>query len=133
MKKISGKIVRGKGRGKGFGFPTANVVLKGVYLARNPVSSGVYACWVTVCGKRFASATSVGVNEMFGEKSPTIEAHLLDFSGDIYGENVEIEFVKRLREMQRFPTVSALQEQMEMDVQQVRIVLSTLHSSLKGN
>lgn len=119
MKKISGKIVRGKGRGRGLGFPTANVFYDG----KLPVEYGVYACWVTVAGKRYAAATSVGVNEMFGETESTIEAHLLDFSGDIYGENVEIEFVKRLRAMERFDTVEALIEQIKKDVEEVRSVL----------
>ena len=71
-------------------------------------------------GKRYSAATSVGVNEMFDAKALTVEAHLLDFSGDIYGENVEIEFVKRLREMERFDTVKALVEQIKKDVEEVR-------------
>ncbi|MDO8581698.1 MAG: riboflavin kinase [bacterium] len=119
MKKISGKIVHGSGRGKQLGFSTANIAVQG----KVPVVHGVYACWVTVQGKRYAAATSVGVNEMFGEKEPTIEAHILDFSGDIYGENVKMEFVKRLRAMERFDTVKALKEQIKKDVEGVQGVL----------
>ena len=119
--KISGRVVRGKGRGKQLGFPTANLAVQG----KVPIEYGIYACWVTVQRKRFAAATSVGVNEMFDEKAPTIEAHLLDFSGDIYGENVEIEFVKRLRVMKRFATVKALASQIQKDVEEARRALST--------
>lgn len=122
MEKISGKIVRGKGRGKELGFPTANIAVQG----KLPIEYGVYVCWVKVGGKQLKAAVSVGVNEMFDEKEPTIEAHLLDFSGDIYGENVEIEFVKRLRVMKRFDTVEALKEQIERDVEGVmRALLGT--------
>lgn len=116
MEKILGKIVRGRGRGKQLGFPTANIAVQG----KVPVAYGVYACWATVQGKRLRAAVSVGVNEMFGAKAPTVEAHLLDFSGDIYGENVEIEFVKRLRAIKRFDTVNALQEQIKKDVEEVK-------------
>ncbi len=116
MKKILGKIVRGKGRGKRLGFPTANVSFN----AKVPVEQGIYACWVIVRGKRFAAATSVGVNAMFDEKEPTIEAHLFDFSGDIYGENVEIAFVKRLRGMEKFANVELLKKQIQRDVEEVR-------------
>lgn len=122
MKKISGKIVRGQGRGKQLGFPTANVTVQ----EKAPIEYGIYACWVTMHGKRFAAATSVGVNEMFDAKEPTVEAHLLDFSGDIVGENVEIEFVKRLREMERFDTVEALKEQIKRDVMIIRELLGVL-------
>lgn len=118
MKKILGKIVRGNGRGKQLGFPTANIFFDG----KLPVEYGIYACWVTVCGDRIPAAVSVGVNVMFGEKAPTIEAHLLDFSGDIYGENVEIEFVKKLRAMQRFDTVDELTAQIKKDVKEVKSI-----------
>ncbi len=119
MKKISGKIVRGKGRGRSLGFATANIV----YDTKAPIEYGIYACWAMVRGSRFLAAVSVGVNEMFDEKEPTVEAHLLDFSGDIYGENVEITFVKRLREMQRFDTVEELKKQIKRDVEEVRRAL----------
>lgn len=118
MKKILGKIVHGSGRGKGLGFPTANISYNGEL----PVEYGVYACWATVKGKRLRAAVSVGVNEMFDAKAPTVEAHLLDFSGDIYGENVEMEFVKKLREMKRFDTVQELIERIKVDVKEVRKV-----------
>lgn len=119
MKKISGKIARGRGRGKQLGFPTANVAVQ----EKTPVEYGVYACWVIAQGKRLGAAVSVGVNEMFGETTPTIEAHLLDFSGDIVGENVEITFVKRLRDIQQFDAVEALVEQIKRDVEEVRRLL----------
>lgn len=119
IKKISGIVTRGKGRGRSLGFATANIA----YDAKVPIEYGIYACWAEVGGKRFSAAVSVGVNEMFGAKTPTIEAHLLDFSGDIYGENVEIVFVKRVREMERFNTVEALQEQIKNDVEEVRKTL----------
>ncbi len=116
MKKILGKIVYGKGRGKQLGFPTANIAVHDEV----PVEYGVYACLVTVWGKRYLAAVSVGVNEMFGEKESTVEAHLLDFSGDIYGESVEIVFVKKLREMKRFDTAEALVSQIKKDVEEGR-------------
>ena len=120
MQKIFGQVVRGRGRGATLGFPTANVR----YDAKSPIEYGVYACFAVVRGRRYLAAVSVGVNEMFGAVAPTIEAHLLDFSGDIYGENVEIEFVKRLRGMEKFASVELLKKQIEKDVEEVRRLLS---------
>ena len=106
----------GHGRGKGLGFPTANIRVEG----KTTIKSGVYAMWARVKGSRCAAAVSVGANVTFGETASTVEAHLLDFDGDIVGENVELEFVKRLRGMKKFKSVQALVEQMKKDVEEVR-------------
>lgn len=118
--KFFGQVVRGQGRGATLGFPTANIA----YDVKAPIEYGVYACFAVVREERHMAAVSVGVNEMFEEKSPTVEVHLLDFSGDIYGENVEIEFVKKIRDMIRFSTVEELKKQIKNDIEEVRMVLS---------
>ena len=85
---------------------------------------GVYAGWAVVRGVRYQAAISVGVNLTFEpEGAPRVEAYLLDFEGDLYGERIEILFAERLRGMVAFPGVDALVERMHEDVRLTRGVL----------
>ncbi|CAB4872324.1 unannotated protein [freshwater metagenome] len=116
---IDGPVVHGEKRGRTLGFPTAN--LEPVAGCCTP-GHGVYACRVRLDdGSWHAAATSIGVRPMFetglGE---LIEAYLLDFSGDLYGRSIRIEFLERLRGEQRFDGVDALVEQMNRDVDRAR-------------
>lgn len=123
---VRGEVVRGDARGRELGFPTAN-------LGEGPAApveglipaDGVYAGWAVVRGARYEAAISVGVNLTFEpEGAPRVEAYLIDFSGDIYGEAIEVRFAERLRGMVAFSGVDALVERMHEDVRQAREVLA---------
>lgn len=119
---LRGPVVHGDSRGADLGFPTANIDYPTEKIL--PIN-GVYACWASVDGQRHAAAINVGVRPQFhdGGKVPLVEAHLLDFEQQIYGQDVQLEFVSRLRDERRFPSVPALVEQMHKDVQAVRQML----------
>ena len=123
---LTGVVDHGDERGRQIGFPTANV----------PVSSrmawpadGVYAGWYTRvdAGERYRCAINIGRRPTFYEDAAQslLEAHLLDFDGDLYGERAQIEFVQFLRSEQRFDGIDALTAQLKRDVERTRELLST--------
>lgn len=119
--RIRSLVVPGHQRGRDLGYPTAN-------LAHNAEgyipADGVYATWLHVDGVRYPAATSVGNNPTFGDvPDKTIEAHAMDVRLDLYGKVVELEFVRWMRGMQKFPSAEALATQMGVDEQQIRAVL----------
>jgi riboflavin kinase / FMN adenylyltransferase len=113
---LSGTIGHGAGRGRTLGFPTANVVPTRPVL----VAPGVYACTAEVAGRKERAVVNVGVRPTFGETTLAVEAYLLDFSGDIYGQTMTLTFVSRVREERRFPSVDALRAQIEADAAEAR-------------
>jgi riboflavin kinase/FMN adenylyltransferase len=113
---LSGTIAHGAGRGRTLGFPTANVVPTRAVL----VAAGVYACTAEVSGRKEHAVVNVGVRPTFGETALAVEAYLLDFSGDIYGQTMTLTFVSRIREERRFPSVHALKSQIESDADEAR-------------
>ena len=113
---IRGEVVRGAGRGRTLGFPTANV--KTERPLGLPV--GVYVCQIGVRAVRYQAVVNVGVRPTFGENELAVEAHLLDFVGDLYNERVTLTFLRRLREERKFPSVDALREQIALDVAAAR-------------
>ena len=115
-----GPVVHGDARGRQLGFPTANVKPQDLKLT---LPFGVYATWVWVDGQEYPGATNFGIRPMFETAVPLIEAHLLGFSGDLYGKNLDIRFVKRLREEQKFETVEALKAQIVRDCAEAATVL----------
>ncbi len=117
---LCGKVVVGDGRGKTLGFPTANLDYSEDRLAPG---NGVYATWACVGDDRYMSATNVGVRPTFGENERIVEAFLLDFDGDLYGKDITLEFVGRLRDELRFESAEALVTQMHVDVEQARETL----------
>lgn len=116
-----GVVVTGEQRGRGLGYPTLNVETP---LEKLLPRDGIYACWVEVGADRHAAATSLGVRPTFGPGPRTLECHLLDFSGDLYGARVRVHFVKRLRDELRFPTAAALTAQIARDVEETRAALN---------
>ncbi|MCI2420332.1 bifunctional riboflavin kinase/FAD synthetase [Saccharopolyspora sp. K220] len=126
--RLEGIVVRGAGRGgKELGFPTAN--LSTPPHAAIP-ADGVYAGWFThrrrgsvQPGRKLPAAVSVGSNPTFSGTERTVEAYVLDVDADFYGEHVDLDFVRRLRAMERFDTVDALIQQMHRDVAETRRVL----------
>ena len=119
---VRGVVVRGQERGRELGFPTANVeVAPGLVIPGN----GIYATRAHLDSGTYMAATSIGVRPTFDDgPERTIEAYLLNFSDDIYGQTVCLEFVGRLRGEEKFDTVEALLDQMNRDVMQTRDVLA---------
>ena len=118
---LTGLVVEGDRRGRKLGFPTANLSVESDLVIP---SDGIYATWAVVEGQRYQAATCIGVRPTFGVNGRTVEAFLLDYQGDLYGKTMTLEFVSLLREEQAFSTVEALIEQMKVDVEGTRAVLS---------
>jgi riboflavin kinase / FMN adenylyltransferase len=113
---ISGAVTSGAGRGRTLGFPTANIAPDCAPL----VARGVYRGVVTFDGGRHPAVVNVGVRPTFGETALAIEAHLLDFSGDLYGRRVRLDFLARLRDEMRFASVEDLKAQVARDIAAAR-------------
>lgn len=112
--RLTGQVLTGAQRGRALGFPTANL---SVNEACALPAFGVYACRAHTARGSFVAVTNIGVRPTFaGPTEPTIEAHLLDFAGDLYNQTVSLDFVARLRPEQKFPTLAALTAQIERDV-----------------
>ncbi|MFL6130915.1 MAG: bifunctional riboflavin kinase/FAD synthetase [Mycobacteriales bacterium] len=118
--RIDGIVVRGAGRGKQLGYPTANV--RSDRHVAVP-ADGIYAGWAVLRGKRLPAAISVGTNPTFEGKDRTVEAFILDFDEDIYGVELGVEFVERIRGMEKFDRVEDLVDQMGRDVEKARRIL----------
>ncbi|HEV2061450.1 MAG TPA: bifunctional riboflavin kinase/FAD synthetase [Solirubrobacteraceae bacterium] len=119
---VRGEVVHGDQRGRHLGYPTANLVPDPRYVTPG---HGVYACRVATPGDGWRpAATNIGVRPQFNTgRGELIEAYVLDWDGDLYGHDLSIEFVRRLRGERRFPDVEALLEQMERDVEATRRLL----------
>lgn len=110
--RLSGIVEHGDQRGRLLGFPTANLQVVGDQLLP---ANGVYICRVHLHGERFDAIVNVGTRPTFDRHPPIVEAHLLNFSRDIYAESLQLDFLHRLREELRFPSAEALIEQMHAD------------------
>jgi riboflavin kinase/FMN adenylyltransferase len=117
---LDGVVVKGDGRGRSIGFPTANVDTHGELLP----ASGVYAVRVRTGDRWHGGAANIGTKPTFGGSAVTVEVHLLDWSGDLYGQEVRVEFLERLRAERRFASVSELTAQIKRDVEEARVVLA---------
>jgi riboflavin kinase/FMN adenylyltransferase len=122
---IWGTVTPGAQRGRTIGFPTANLALPAGPLppGRLTPANGVYACWAWREARGTPAVVNVGVRPTFDNAHRSIEAFLLDFSGDLYGETMGLSFVRRLRGEQRFSSIDALVQQIEADVASARRVL----------
>ncbi|WP_332307497.1 bifunctional riboflavin kinase/FAD synthetase [Leucobacter komagatae] len=124
---VRGEVVYGDARGRELGFPTAN--LGGEVEGLVP-ADGVYAGSVLIDGEERDAAISVGVNLTFEpEGEPRVEAYVLDFTGDLYGKQMEVRFAKRIREMLPFSSVDALIARMHEDVAETRDILDRVRGS----
>ena len=117
---IAGKVVRGRQLGRQLGYPTANLRLAG----KRPALSGIYATWVHGIGPEpRAAVSSLGTRPTVMGVEPLLEAHVFDFDGDLYGRRIEVEFVAKLRDEEKFDDLPALVRQMDLDSAQARRVL----------
>jgi riboflavin kinase/FMN adenylyltransferase len=118
--RIEGVVVRGDQRGREIGFPTANL-LTARYAA--VPADGVYASWLIRGKDRLPAAVSIGTNPTFSGQEQRVEAYVLDFDGDLYGERLALDFVQHLRPMLKFDGIDPLVEAINDDVVRTRAVL----------
>jgi riboflavin kinase/FMN adenylyltransferase len=121
---LHGPVVAGDRRGRDLGYPTANMDYpRDKILPLN----GIYACWAWVDDQRHAAAVNVGVRPQFHPDAlaPLVEAYILDFDRQLYGTDLRLEFVQRLRDEMRFPSVAGLIDQIQRDVTSTREILTT--------
>jgi riboflavin kinase/FMN adenylyltransferase len=118
---LTGEVVVGASRGHPLGFPTANLEVRP---ERSVPADGVYAAFAVLGAERFKAVANIGVRPSFGNGKRTVETHILDFDRDIYGCDLVVEFVARLRDEQRFAECSDLVAQVSRDIAAAREVLS---------
>ncbi len=124
--RLQGRVVAGAGRGIGLGFPTANLDLD---QGRALPVDGVYASWTYVQGNAHPSLTNIGSCPTFGGGKRAIEVYLLDYRGDLYGGDLAIEIVERLRDEVKFSSAEELKRQIAEDVERGRVILATRSQS----
>ncbi len=119
--RVTGIVEHGDRRGRALGFPTVNLQTSPHRLLPR---DGIYAVWAEVGSQRVMGAASLGVRPTFGSGARRLEAFLLDWKGDLYGDRVRVEFVKRLRDELRFASAEELAQQIANDVDETRKALS---------
>ena len=134
--RVEGVVVRGDGRGRGLGYPTANIAPP---MHSAIPADGVYAAWFTVLGRqsepamgtgsvvpgeRYSAAVSVGTNPTFSGRTRTVEAFVLDTTADLYGQHVVVDFVARIRGQKKFNAVDDLIAAMGRDTEKARSILA---------
>ena len=120
---LHGPVIHGDGRGRTINVPTANIA----YSQNKMIpAKGIYACWAYLNDTQYQAAINIGTNPTFtpDKESPNVEAHLLDFRQEIYGEDVRLEFVARLRNELRFDSVEKLLEQIWKDIENTKSILN---------
>jgi riboflavin kinase/FMN adenylyltransferase len=122
--RLRGVVGRGAGRGRVLNFPTANLESLGSLAP----GDGVYAVRVEADGRTRAGAANVGPNPTFGEHTRKVEVHVIDFTGELYGRPLAVDFVRRLRDTRPFAGVAELTAQLGRDVEQARQTISPLIS-----
>jgi riboflavin kinase/FMN adenylyltransferase len=119
---LHGPVIHGDGRGHKIHIPTANID----YPKEKAIPAfGIYACWAYVGNKKYIAATNIGINPTFtpDKQTPNVEAHILDFDRDLYGQEVKLEFAARLRDELKFSSVDELIKQIKADIARTREIL----------
>lgn len=117
---VSGPVVHGRERGRTMGFPTANIQSRTECLPPD----GVYATRIALANGAYASITNIGMRPTFAEPARTIEAHIFDFDRDIYGQDVKLELVERIRPERKFDSAEMLRTQIASDLKRAREILA---------
>lgn len=117
---LTGEVIMGDRRGRELGFPTANLKLDSRSLLPG---DGIYAAWAVIDGVRYPTATSIGVRPTFNLEERLLEVHLIDFNQDIYGKQLCVEFVSKLRDQEKFSGIDQLIEKINQDVANSRTIL----------
>lgn len=116
---MCGRVIRGAGLGAGLGFATANISLR----RRESPLGGIFAARVRCRGGTYDAVVSLGTRPTLGGGHPLLEAHLFDFRGDLYGQCLEVIFLRKLRDEENFRSLEALTRQMEHDALAARACL----------
>ena len=119
---LQGRVIPGVGRGSDLGFPTANLEVE----SRQAIpADGVYATWTHIDGKAYQSMTNIGLSPTFDNNERTVEIYIVDYNDDLYGREIDLDIVERLRDEKRFDTVEELKQQIVEDVKQGMDILSS--------
>ncbi|MDD4875607.1 MAG: bifunctional riboflavin kinase/FAD synthetase [Dehalococcoidales bacterium] len=119
--RLNGCVVSGIGRGTKLGFPTANL---DIALGRAIPPDGVYTAWAYIGEKTYQSVANIGKCPTFNGNQRTVEVHILDYHGDLYGQNLKIDIIERLRGEKKFETANELKKQIADDVKQGKAKLN---------
>jgi riboflavin kinase/FMN adenylyltransferase len=122
---LEGRVIAGSGRGKGLGFPTANIDIDPMQALP---ADGVYATLAYIDDQPHQSITNIGSHPTFGETERTVEVHIFDYNGELYRRNLKVDIIERLRSQQRFATTDELVEQIAEDIRGARSLLNRLDS-----
>ncbi|MFC1948888.1 bifunctional riboflavin kinase/FAD synthetase [Chloroflexota bacterium] len=117
---LQGLITTGAGRGTGLGFPTANLEIDP---GQTVPANGVYATWANIDGKAYRAVTNIGRRPTFGGNGRTVETFILDYQGNLYGCEMKIDIVERLRDEKHYDTVEELKKQIAEDLKKGRDIL----------
>ena len=120
---VTGIVVKGDGRGRGLGFPTANIAAKHAIIP----SDGVYAVQLHVRDHFYDGIANIGLRPTFNKKTRTIEVHVFDFDEDLYGEDISLYFIRKIREEKKFRGPDELIRQITKDIAAAREILAGLH------
>ena len=119
---LCGRVVAGAGRGVALGFPTANL---DVDPEQAVPADGVYAGWAYINGRAYQSMTNIGRNPTFADSERTVEAYILDYKDDLYGQELRLDIVARLREEKQFDSAVELKKQIAEDIARGRSILGS--------
>lgn len=114
--RIKGEVIRGAQLGRKMGFPTANVDAKNL----TEIENGVYASEVIMGEKHHKAMSNIGLRPSVDGTTRLLETHIFDFDGDIYGEQIEVHLLRKIRDEQRFASIDELKQQLERDAQACR-------------
>lgn len=117
---ITGVVVKGDGRGKSLGFPTANIASKHEIIP----ADGVYAVKLFARDKFYDGVANIGLRPTFKKKNSVIEVHIFDFNEDLYGEEISVYFIQKIREEKKFRDVNALTRQIKSDIETAKNMLA---------
>jgi riboflavin kinase / FMN adenylyltransferase len=118
---LKGKIVKGKQIGRSIGYPTANILIDNKW--KLLPTDGSYAVWAEVDGQKYKAMMNIGFNPTFPPDKRTVEVHILDFNEDIYGKEMRVSVVQKLRNEKKFNSVGELKKTLEIDENKVRNIL----------
>ena len=110
---LEGEVVKGRQMGRQLGYPTANIAI--AFEHKILPHFGVYAVKIDIHAKVYHGMLNIGIKPSFENLDPTIEVHIFDFEEDIYGQHLKISFVKRIRDEQKFDSIEALKNQLQID------------------
>jgi riboflavin kinase / FMN adenylyltransferase len=116
---VSGQVISGQRLGRTLGVPTANIALE----PTNKLAHGVYAVTARIEGRAYPAVASFGTRPTIDDGPPLLEVHLLDFDGDLYGREMDVEFVERIRDELKFDSIPSLVDEMMRDKERARAIL----------